>query len=129
MTQRRYIIKGYHEYDPRQEAAEQGIDVPEHWEIWNAARPLYGHVNWRGTFLSGVFYVAIDPEGDYADEYRERTQRLDGYLITYLDYERDVVPWARRYCQEHGVDYAEFEGEREMLVRSFFAHREEEEHE
>lgn len=45
---------------PRPEA------IPASWTIYNAPRPLYGDTEWRGDFLTGIFYAAVDPNADIA---------------------------------------------------------------
>src|SRR4051812_30130531 len=35
-------------------------DIPAAWTIWNAPRPLLGHVSWQGEFHCGIFYAALD---------------------------------------------------------------------
>jgi len=71
-------------------------DLAEGAEIYNAARPLYGHKEWTGEFRHGVFYAAIYPDRDYADEYRRRNLELDaGVCITVTI--TDIERWGREY--------------------------------
>lgn len=59
-------------------------DVPAHFEVWNAPRPLFGHVEWQGAFRHGVFYVAVDPnDRAVAERFTERNVALDGMRVLY----------------------------------------------
>lgn len=40
-----------------------GLPIPDNWIIYNAPRPLKGHLTWVGDCISGVFY-AIAPASD-----------------------------------------------------------------
>lgn len=84
-------------------AAPRPEDIPAHWEVYNAPRPMYGHERWQGDFRHGIFYVAIDPEGDYADEYRQRTLQNDGHLCVWVTRD-EVIEWAKGYCEKYGID-------------------------
>ena len=77
-------------------AVDLVCSVGPDWGIWNAPRPLYGHHHWTGPFLSGVHYVAIDPHGDYADDYREESRKLDGRLLRWVTWD-DVLEKVRWY--------------------------------
>ncbi len=58
------------------------------WIIFNAARPIPGHVTWQGEFLSGVFYAAIDPAGDRAEYYTQRCVALDAKQLLFVSEEQ-----------------------------------------
>jgi hypothetical protein len=96
-------------------------EVPESWEIWNAARPIPGHKDWTGEFRCGVFYVGIDPDADYADEYRERCQSLDAYLCVKVP-RAEVESWGREFCELHDVNYDDFDFS--VIVKSWYNHQE-----
>ncbi len=62
-----YFIEDYH----------RPLSLPDEliradWLIYNAPRPIPGHILWQGDFRHGVFYAAIAPEGDPADEFSDR---------------------------------------------------------
>jgi len=105
------FIEGYN--DPRP------ADIPENWEIYNAARPLCGHKHWQGKFRHGVFFVAIDPTDKFADGFRKRTIDLDGHLCKWVARD-EVETWGRRYCKKYGIDYDKFEFR--DIVTSFAQH-------
>ena len=115
----------------RPEGMEKPGNVPDTWEIYNAPRPLYGHVTWQGNFRHGIFYAAIDPEGDYADEYRERTLQLDGSRCVFVTVD-DVEEWATNYIAELNERYARIESHEEIkrddfdfgdILKSYLQHR------
>lgn len=83
------------------------VDMPADFEVHNAPRPLYGsHVTTdnafgpfaplematvaktrfvaNGDFFRGVYYAAIDPADEYADEWREQNARLDAARLVFV---------------------------------------------
>jgi len=76
--------------------------VPERWIVYNAPRPLMGHEGWSGEFVHGIFYAAVNPEGEYADVYIKRNQELDGYIVRWVA-KGDVLKWARRKFEDYGI--------------------------
>jgi hypothetical protein len=70
----------------------------------------------RGEFVRGIFYGAIDPELDYADEYRRRADELDAGRLVFVP-ETEVETWGRAFCEERGVEYDDYEFD--VIARSF----------
>jgi len=109
------FIEGYH-------ATERPADIPADWTIYNAARPLHGHRHWQGHFRHGVFYVAVAPEGDPADEFNDsaemhkRNRALDGHVCVWVP-KAKVVEYGKRVAEEYGVDLTRFEYHE--IARSF----------
>ena len=101
------FIEGYHE-------TERPVDIPETWMIYNAPRPLYGHKRWQGDFRHGVFFAAVAPEGDPADEfndaaeYHKRNRQLDGHECVWIT-QADVMAYGKMKAAEYGVDLDEFD--------------------
>ena len=62
-------------------------EVPKSWIIFNAPRPIHGHVQWQGDFLSGVFYAAVDPESVSRGWMIQDNQALDAIIAIPCDYE------------------------------------------
>ena len=85
-----------------------GREIPAGWELWNAARPLYGDLAFAGPFIQGVFYAAIDPNGPDADDLRSKNMALDAALLTFVTVEQAVEAY-RRYGASLGLDDAEFD--------------------
>lgn len=57
--------------------------APHGYVIYNAPRPIYG-VEWVGDFCSGIFYTALNPEGqDYA-KLHELNRQQDAVILTYV---------------------------------------------
>ena len=94
-------------------------ELPEGTEIYNAARPFPAHQEWTGEFLHGVFFGAIFPDQDFADEYRKRADALDASLIVFVTRE-EVTAWAIDHCKELGVDPADFGYD--VYCRSYLNH-------
>jgi len=93
------------------EGFSREISIPdgyENAEIYNAPRPFPATVNWQGEFITGVFYGAIDPENEFADENRERARRLDVARLVFIGRD-EVEAWGRAYCRKYGVDYDDFD--------------------
>ena len=120
MTEKVLFVRGLPDESYLSPAAMEKPDsVPDDWEIYNAPRPLYGHEHWKGKFRSGIFYVAIDPGADYADEYRKRTLQNDGHHCVFID--KDVViEWFRARAEHYDVDPDEFDFSAKM--QSYMSH-------
>jgi hypothetical protein len=96
---------------------ERPKDVPEGWSIWNAPRPLYGHKNWQGDFLHGRFYVAVEPDGDFADRFIKENISLDAWQIEYITEDEAI----NRIKAEYPEELAEIERmERGELISLFY---------
>lgn len=104
------------------------LDLPADWveraksgevEIYNAPRPFPCHEDARGEFVHGIFYGIIDPNLNYADEYRQRAMDLDASLLVFVT-RTEVETWGRVYCKELGVDYDDYEFD--VIVRLFLQH-------
>jgi len=79
----------------------------EYWEVYNAPRPFPATVTWQGEFISGVFYGAINPEDEFADENRERARQLDVTRLIFVP-RAEVEAWGRAYCEKYNVEYEDF---------------------
>ncbi len=89
------------------------------WELYNAARPFPAHHTAQGEFIHGVFYGAIDPLADCADEYRKRAGELDASRMVFV--EQDIVEqWGRVYCEEHRVAYDSYDFS--VIAKSYLRH-------
>ena len=53
------------------------------WLICNAPRPIFGHVEWRGEFISGTFYAAINPAGERADAMISHNENMKAVILDY----------------------------------------------
>lgn len=75
-------------------------DLPEHWLVMNAARPLLGHrLLEGGEFLAGRFYAAIDPADSMAARYAEENHKLDARVVLHasVDTQQQMALEGRRY--------------------------------
>lgn len=93
------------------EGFSREVAIPEGYEgaeIYNAPRPFPATVTWQGEFICGVFYGAIDPENEFADENRERARQLDATRLVFVS-RAEVEEWGREYCKEYDVVYEDFE--------------------
>lgn len=86
--------------------------VPAGWDIYNAPRPLHGHVTWVGNFHHGTFYAAVDPS-DCAMPYRrgpraiESNEKLDGWRIKYVEKNAALAEYAAHLVRTEGYDLDE----------------------
>jgi len=106
------------------ESWTRDLGLPEHWlsgEIYNAARPFPCHEDKTGEFVHGVFYGVIWPEEEYADGYRKRAIALDAHRLVFVTRET-VEEWGRCYCEDNGLEYADYEYD--DIVRSYLNHAE-----
>ena len=77
-------------------------------ELWNAPRPFPAHETYNGECMHGVFYGAIYPDRDYADEYRQRAQRLDAHRIEFVSKET-VMEYGRKVAEEYNADPSDWD--------------------
>ncbi len=66
-----YFIEDYH----------RPLSLPDElitadWLVFNAPRPMPGHICWQGDFMHGIFYSAIAPAGHEIDEFGDRDHML-----------------------------------------------------
>lgn len=97
--------------------------VPEGWIVYNAPRPLMGHEGWSGEFVHGIFYAAVNPEGEYAEVYVKRNQELDGHIVRWVT-KGEVLEWARRKFEDYGIreefDCADYDDYYVMMYSAAF---------
>ncbi len=92
------------------EGFTKDIAVPkscEGWEIYNAPRPFPATVSWQADFIHGIFYGAINPDDEFANENRERARQLDASKIVFVS-RNEVEEWGRAYCKQYDVAYEDF---------------------
>ncbi len=65
-------------------------DAPAGHLIHNAPRPLHGDKTWQGDFISGIFYAAIDPDGDGAEWFIQQNQNLDASELRWVTMDEAV---------------------------------------
>lgn len=77
-------------------------EVPAHWEIYNAPRPLYGSYSktWQGDFICGIFYAGIDPADEMADTWRNENASLDAKHLIFVT-EEDAITESLEWYKEH----------------------------
>lgn len=92
------------------------VEIPAHWLIFNAPRPLYASfidgdkaTSWQGEFKHGIFYAACDPGDTGAIQ---RNIELDGWVLEWHS-EAEINAWvkdftARRY-PNHKIDFDDFD--------------------
>lgn len=81
------------------------------WYIFNAPRPLPGHVTWTADFLHGVFYAAINPHEKNAVWLAEQCISLDGWVIVFVDKEqiyREVQAHYDTHFPDSGIKVANY---------------------
>ena len=102
---------------------ERPHSIPENCLIFNAPRPLYGHMEWQGEFEHGIFYVAIDPDSHGAEGFIEGNISLDGLLIEYWTKEKAIDAAKKCLFKKYPteVDAINDLEERE-LIETFYSH-------
>jgi hypothetical protein len=95
--------------------------APTRWLVFNAPRPLRGDRNWEGQFKHGIFYVAIDPMSDEANDMVAENDESDGWLCQYVT-EEAVMAWAREYFRKYPEVNLE-EVDREKINYSYLYHK------
>lgn len=86
--------------------------APADWLVFNAPRPIYGHAEWIGDFITGVFFTAVDPDAEEADHFIERNRQLDAKQIAYItkaEWDRRVDAYGQKMVEEHNIDLADFD--------------------
>lgn len=69
-------------------------DFSEDWRIFNAHRPMWGTQEWRGPFIHGVWYAAIDPKDPYLLDMLTHNERSDGLeLVYHTEEEARAIGW------------------------------------
>jgi len=108
MSDRVLYIEGFHEIpDKVREYLDKG------WTVYNAPRPIYGHEQWQGDFRHGVFFAAVAPTDDPADEFNDapafhrRNQELDASECMIVSREQ-VMAYGEEQAQRHGISLADF---------------------
>ena len=96
-------------------------NVPEGWTVWNAARPIYGQMEWQREFRHGSFYAATDPANADTPRFEQRNRELDALPVEYVTPEQ-VTTWARWFCLHNDIDFADVECE-DMLTSYALHHQ------
>lgn len=78
-------------------------DAPYRWIVFNAPRPIKGDLYWEGEFVTGRFYVAVNPAGYMAKWCVQQNANLDAVICEYIE-PQSIDTWAR---EEFGEDYDE----------------------
>ena len=73
--------------------------IPDGWPVFNAPRPLYGQMAWRGQFLSGIFYTAVDPADRWSDGFIKRNHENDASLVKFVTHQ-DILAEVVTYYKE-----------------------------
>lgn len=77
-------------------------EIEPTWRIFNAPRPLYGDKLWRGDFIKGVFYAAVNPAGPDADVKVELNASLDADELVYVTEDMLVAVAVGYFRKEYG---------------------------
>lgn len=107
------IPRVFHVYGDAQPTEAKGTDaaIPTGWLIFNAPRPLYAsrvgdtYMEWTGNFHHGIFYAAVDPSDQGSID---RNVSLDGWVLRWHTI-AEVEAWATDYCDEYGLDRADYD--------------------
>jgi hypothetical protein len=102
-------------------------EIPKHWEIWNAPRPMAGEVTWVGDFLTGNLYAAVDPDGPRAESWRAFNVRMDGRRLQFIQKADAVAAFEQIMAEEYGAEAFASVGQREIdaMFEDWWAERRE----
>lgn len=85
-------------------SAEPRPDMfPDDWIVFNAPRPICGHRTMEGTFMHGIFYAGVDPEGEYALDFITNNWRLDADPVQFVT-DEEMIALGKKYATEHHSD-------------------------
>ncbi len=99
---------------------DRPADIPDGWRVFNAPRPLYGQMDWQGDFLSGIFYVAVDPASEISAGFIERNRQLDARELVYIsqeEFDARVDAYGQKMANEYGIDLDDFD--RKDVIHSY----------
>lgn len=77
-------------------------NVPANWIIYNAPRPIYGHVEWRDSNGFGFFFAAVDPKGERAEWMQVENQRQDAMILHLMTEEEAFGAGKARLLFQYG---------------------------
>jgi len=100
------------EFLKREVRGERPAEAPDGWIVYNAPRPIWGHTKWQGDFVTGVFYAAVDPEMDDADEMVAHNQLQHAAELTFIseeEWRRRVEEYGRKMSAEYEINLDDFE--------------------
>ncbi|MFH1984767.1 MAG: hypothetical protein ABIL58_23245 [Pseudomonadota bacterium] len=98
-------------------------DLPPGNIVFNAPRPLAGHKDWQGDFRHGIYYAAVDPNGERADWMVEQNRDLDGWIVIYLSRE-EYLSRARSWAGRAYPDMNLTEFSEDDIIQSYGDHLE-----
>lgn len=84
--------------------------------VCNAPRPLWGHKEFQGDFIHGIFYAIVDTSKPYADDMLLSNSELDARKIEWVSLD-EIKLWAKGYCAKLDIEMSEFDDD--DLVESF----------
>lgn len=83
-------------------------EIPTNWIIFNALTPIWGHKTWRGDFIHGSFYAAINPNENQAEYMINENISFGAWVIEYITM-KDIDEWIINHAAEIGIDPSEFD--------------------
>ena len=86
----------------RPTTAPRPTNIPAHWRIFNAPRPIYGDTLWNGPPIKGVFYAAVDPEGKDAALFEKLNGQQDADELVYVTEDALVALTVDYLTEEYG---------------------------
>ena len=88
---------------------ERPTDIPKDWWIMNAPRPLWGNKQWTGEFLCGVYYVALDLDGELYQDRVEYNKSMDATILEFIS-RQEVVDEMLAYYQDRPKAWEKLKG-------------------
>jgi hypothetical protein len=77
------------------------VAIRPEWSIWNAPRPLGGHVRWIGEFQCGIWYAALDESDEqFAPRYLKGLVADDARKLEFVG-PVELEAFKQEYIAEH----------------------------
>lgn len=97
-------------------------NVPTAWIIFNAPRPIYGHVEWRDGNGFGFFFAAVNPEGERAEWMQYENHRQDACILHFVTEDEAFAQGRARMMERHGeqaLNVVDDPKHRQWVINSF----------
>lgn len=95
--------------------------IPADWTIFNAPRPLNGHITWQDDFRHGIFYAAVNPHGYIADTMIRDNVNLHAFVLDYVGMV-EVEAWCRQYAADNEISWEELDFSKSQMQDAYLRH-------
>ena len=98
------------------------VQLTEQHVIFNAARPIPGHLTWQADFCHGVFYAAIDTTQPDAARLARQCIGLDGWVLQFIEEEAATTALQAWYDENYPRPVNARDYRFEWLWQSYLEH-------